>query len=92
MSEVDKSIPWAGCDSSQKLVRLLVCWAFTSWQHLMPHQDGYQLMTMCTHGATPLAYQHAATMTPFPIKSFYPDTELTNQSLPYPSNAEHQAR
>ena len=26
------------------------CWSFASWQHLRSCQDGYPLVTVCTHG------------------------------------------
>ena len=29
---------------------MVCCWSFTSLQHLRSYQEGYQLVTVCTHG------------------------------------------
>ena len=52
------------------------------------YQDGYRILTVCTHGHfIVLPHWEAMSLAPFPTQSHYPDTVPTN-----PNNAEHQAR
>ena len=72
-----------------------VCGVITSWQHLRSYQVRYQLPTVRTHfwlyNTASLGNQATGILTRYLTQSHYPDTQL-NQSLPYPNNAECQAR
>ena len=59
---------------------VLVCWCFTSWQHLMSNQEWYCLTahTWWLDKAAPVRDQAADTMTQFPSQTYYPDTEEPN--------------
>ena len=54
----------------------LVFRVFTSWQHLRPYQDGYRLVTGYSCGNV-IVLSHWETMTWYPTKSNYPETEPT---------------
>ena len=74
-------------------INMFVC-CFTSKQHLRSYQNGYWLMTVCSHGDfIVLTYwdtSHQQALWPdIPVTLFW---HWANQSLPYPNNAEHLAR
>ena len=64
-----------------------LCWSFISWQHLKSYQHGYRLLctdsvrSMWLYSTAPSGDQATRTMTRLPTQSYYPDTELANQSL-----------
>ena len=57
---------------------LVSCWSFMSLQLIRSCQEGYQLVTVCTHDS-------------FIVLPHGPISHSANQSLPYPINAEHLA-
>ena len=67
------------CDLQQShVLRLAVCWSFTSWQRLMSYQDKFRLETECTRGYSLVDVQAGSTMILYPTQSPYPDTEPTS--------------
>ena len=94
------SLPWGLSAETQRWIRIYwqqqvnSCWCFTPLQHLRLCQIEYQLVTVHTHGdSTVMATGKSEHWHHVPIShSITLSWYWANQSLPYPNNAECQAR
>ena len=73
--------------SVQTIITLVGFWTLTSRQYLSSYQNGYQLVTMCTHGDF-IVLPHWETRPPAPT----PTHSSWHWAVPYSSNAERLAR